>query len=141
MTKERKIIPVAVEMQDLCADCNSACCQRGTIMQLTDDERRFFEEGGANIVDTGTKTRAQEEAMLREQLGEKLFSGLYGIVSFAPENPLYLLLEDCPYLGEDVTGRSVCTVYDDPRKPEVCDDFEPGNTFCLEMRGDRYLFE
>ena len=136
---ERKLIPINVELEGLCNNCNGACCRRGTILELSDAERDFLEVGGASIVNAGYKTKAEEEAELRKVLGDTIFDSLSGIVTTALDNPSYLLIEECPYLVETPAGKSVCSVYDDPRKPKVCGNFEPGNAACTQMREERFI--
>ncbi len=119
-----------------CASCVGACCRAGTAISLSDDEKQFFEEGGAELIPTGIRTRAQVEEELRDILGD-LMDMASAIVTDAPEHPEYLLLRDCPYLVQNELGGFVCSVYDDPRKPVVCDTFNAGGSRCGEMKQAR----
>ncbi|MEK9196635.1 MAG: hypothetical protein AAB914_04665 [Patescibacteria group bacterium] len=137
---EHRSINNPANLEGLCGNCNGACCRKGTILELSDNERKFFEKGGANIVNAGCKTRSEVEAYLRDQLGDIIFNGLVRVHTDAPEYPSYLLLEDCPYLVvEKTTGKSICSAYNDPSKPAICSSFEPGSSACTQMRDVRFV--
>lgn len=123
---------------DLCHSCNGACCRRATVVELTDNERDFLIEGGAKIANTGLPTRSQAEVRIRKQLGV-LANIVDSVMWSAPENPRYILLEDCPYLDSQDGSFSACTVYDNPRKPAICSTFPAGSNQCRAMRDARYL--
>jgi len=133
-----ELIPVTAYGESLCRSCNGACCQRGTILELSVYERDFLIEGGAKIEDTGLPTRAQEETKVKELLGA-LADTVFAILSDAPEHPRYMMLEDCPYLLPQEGAMSACAAYEDPRKPSICDRFEAGSPQCEVMRESRYF--
>lgn len=97
-----------------------------------------MEDGGAQLVDSGLPTRTQEEAKLREVLGD-LFDTVHTFISDATEHPRYLLLEDCPYLVRTTGSMAVCSVYDNPEKPAICSSFKADSPKCHEIRDLRFL--
>lgn len=138
---DRLQIPVsAAEINEHCGSCVGACCRAGVILTLSDGEKQFMDGRGAQLADTGLNTRAQdvEQTMklLRDRLGDDL-AEMYAdsILSVSPEHPSYLLTEDCPNLVElEVGGVAVCSVWEDPDRPAVCDRFEAGNPRCNDAR-------
>lgn len=133
---ERKLIPVTAEATGLCGSCNGACCRKGTIMELTDEERDFLEKGGAELYEVSRPAKTAKQQELAERLA-KFANVISEILILGPDNPEYVLLQDCPYLVEAPNGQSLCSVYDDPGKPSICSAFEPGNRACLTMREAR----
>ena len=111
---ERRLIPVTSENENLCVtNCNGACCRAITELGLDKDEVAFLEEGGAILVPSN-RTEGFDK-------------------------PTYLLLRDCPYLVQSPGSVALCSVYDDPRKPEICSTFTAGSEGCQTMREARFL--
>ena len=131
-----------------CDTCRSACCRKGIRIGLTNDERRFLEDGGTSFsvemlpedisptiargqhiknfdVLTNAERLQNQRYALAERLRQEDLGGNTGFFTFE---------SDCGYLGKRSDGSTYCQVYNDERRPEICTKFKAGSSRCYSMR-------
>lgn len=118
---ERRYLPFSVtgdvDHEVSCANCIGACCTKGITMDLTAEEADFMREKGTHLTEIVPAHKAGPPWKRRQ------------------ENAQFRLEADCGNLMRDAkTGQMVCAVYEDPRKPKICDDFSVGGYGCRTIR-------
>lgn len=95
----------------------AACCLAGMRIALSSPEYDTLIEGGTALEPDGCDSFAE------------MSRGAPGWFTFT---------EDCGFLSEpnDQTGRRACTIYDDPKRPRACGNFELGSQACRTLRVD-----
>lgn len=110
-----------------CNNCLAACCKGYPFleMELTKEEHQFMVNGGNELDARVTRIHSlpikpaaeasPPTSATIEQVGR------------------YSLIGACAYL-EDDGGWEYCSVYNDERRPAVCQNFEVGSATCLVLR-------
>lgn len=97
----------------LCAECNAACCQKGTGLRLTEEEFELLQSQGT-VFNTVSYTN-------------------YPSLDADPTRRVHYLADDCGALDPELLA---CRIHESPDRPEVCKVFTPGND-CEKIRRDR----
>lgn len=112
-----------------CSDCQSACCKKGQTFTLNGAEVQFLRDGGSTFTQKGIASdrrffHRSDAAEFRpiQNLPEEYYLGDHTLTS-----------EYCGFVIEK-DGASRCSAYTDPRRPEVCSNFELGGSKCLYTR-------
>jgi len=123
-----------------CHNCVGACCRAGTLMQLTAPEAEFLSQGGTQFEVIVSPEEAKEvlgySGSDTRELERRRIAG-----DLPKDRGAFGLLSDCGYLAinsSDGTGK--CTVYDDPKRPLACSEFQPDSAPCNVMRQHFGLF-
>ena len=102
-----------------CAKCSSACCRKGVILPLTEDEYRF-------LTDAGTELAEHFPSVIEPRLLRKPII----------KPPLYKMLSNCAFNNPD-TGE--CEAYVSDERPDICTKFRMGSSACVAIQRSRVM--
>lgn len=112
----REMLPLLTP-ENPCSGCTGACCRKGLTIVLTDSEKQFLVENGADLELTNLASSKNDHGEVERR---------------------YFLYKDCPFLKASLGETAVCSTYQDPRKPGICNDFEAGSESCDRIKETRY---
>lgn len=135
-------IDIGVSEENLCASGDGCCCHDVKLC-LTAPEWEFLEAGGADFEEIlpVVASKAQKARELRLEITRdlsklddpKIINQLAALTIVKDGQGMVQMKGDCGYL--DRSGDfPMCTVYDDPERPDACAAFPPGNLKCMEFR-------
>lgn len=115
-----------------CSNCIGACCTDNTELPMSLEEARFLQSAGTLMVTVVSATRTgpqfpnpEDAYQVRvNEYAEKLPLGI----------GLYKLFSDCVFLEPVKDGMAKCSLFGDPKRPEVCSTFPVGGNRCQEIR-------
>jgi Fe-S-cluster containining protein len=97
-----------------CDDCGLCCQGKGISIVLDSAEEAFLRSSGT--------------ALERDELVEAFYvEPESGCKAFEFKSP-------CGFWKRNQDGKSSCTVYGHPCRPEACDSYERGGEDCLKLR-------
>ena len=115
-TPEKVLLPLFPVTESLCGSCTALCCSKGTIIELSLDEATYLTDNGAELAETDLPP-------VYDETGETIETYTF-----------YLMKRDCPFLVQAAGGTALCSIYEDPKRPAVCGEFQAASQPCYNMR-------